>query len=77
MIGYATITFSFDPDGEFILKLTVCITDMRIQNLFAMDFCQKQVSGINLNLAGIEIKNPPKLVCYGSFQQNKFYPHLL
>ena len=41
-----------------------------------MDFCQKQVSGIHFDLPGIEIKNPPKSICYGSFHQNKSNPHL-
>ena len=56
MIGYATITFSYDPDGQFIFPLTVWITEMRTQNLLGMDFCQKQVSGIHFDLPGIEIK---------------------
>ena len=29
MIGYATITFSCDPDGQFIFPLAVWITEMR------------------------------------------------
>ena len=57
-IGYATITFSYDPDGQFIFPLTVWNTEMRAQNLFEMDFCQKQVSGVQFDLPGIEIKNP-------------------
>ena len=76
MIGHATITFSYDPDGQFIFPLTVWITEMRTQNLLGMDFCQKQVSGIHFDLPGVEIKNPPKSICYGSFHQNKSYPHL-
>ena len=76
MIGYATITFSYDPDGQFIFPLTVWIREMRTQNLLGMDFCQKQVSGIHFDLPGIEIKKPPKSTCYGSFDQNKSYPHL-
>ena len=76
MVGYATITFSYDPDGQFIFPLTVWITDMRTQNLRGMDFCQKQISGNHSDLPGIEIKNPPKSICYGSFHQNKSYPHL-
>ena len=48
---------------------------MRTQNLLEMDFCQKQVSGVHINLPGIEIKNPRKSICYGSFHQNKPYPH--
>ena len=77
MIGYATITFSYDPDGHFIFPLTVWITELMTQNLLGMDFCQKQVSGILLDPPGIEIKDPPKLMCYGSFHQNKSYSHLL
>ena len=49
---------------------------MRTQNLLGMDFCQRQVSGIHFDLPGIEIQNPPKSICYGSFHQNKSHPHL-
>ena len=76
MIGFATITFSSDPDGQFIFPLTVWITEMRTQNFLGMDLCQKQVSGIRFDLTGIEIKNSPESICYGSFHQNKSYPHL-
>ena len=76
MIGYAIIAFSYDPAGQCIFPLTVCITEMRTQNLLEMDFCQKQVSGIHFDLPGIEIKNPPKSIGYGSLHQNKSYPHL-
>ena len=55
--------------------LTVWITEMT-QNLLDMDFCQKQVSEIHFDLPGIEIKDPPKSICYGSFHQNKSSPHL-
>ena len=75
MIGSATITFGYDPDGQLIFSLTVWITEMRTQNLFGMDFCQKQVSGIHFDLPGIELNNTPKAICYGSFHQNKPYPH--
>ena len=75
-ISYAIITFSYDPDGQFIFPLTVWITGMRIQNLLGMDFRQKQVSGILFDLPGIELKNPVKSICYGNFHQNKLYPHL-
>ena len=77
MIGYAMITFSYDPDGQFIFPLTVWITEIRTQNLLGMDFCQRNVSGVRFDLPGIETKNPPKSICYGSFHQNKSYPHLL
>ena len=76
MIGYATITISYDPDGQFTFLLTKLIAEMRTQNLLGMDFCQKQVSGIQFDLPGLEITNPPKSICYGSFHQNKPYPHL-
>ena len=76
MIGYANLTFSYDPDRQFIFPLTVWITEMGTQNLLGMDFCQKQVSGIYSDLPGIEIKNPPKSICYGSFHQNNSYPLL-
>ena len=34
MIGYATTTFSYDPDGQFIFPLTVWITEMRTRTFF-------------------------------------------
>ena len=77
MIGYATITFSYDTDGQLISPVTVWITEMRTHNLLGMELCRKQVSGIHFDLHGIEIKNPPKSVCYGSFHQKKSYPYLL
>ena len=49
---------------------------MRTQNILGMDFCQQKVSGIPFDLPGIEIKIPPKSICYGSFHQKKSYPHL-
>ena len=76
MIGYATITFSYDSDGQFIFSPTLWITKMRTQNLLGMDFCKKQVSEIHCDLPGNEIKKPPKSICYGSFPQNISYPHL-
>ena len=47
-----------------------------IRNLLGMDFCQNQVSGFHFDLPRIEIKNPPKSICYGSFHQKKSYLHL-
>ena len=76
MVGYATITFCYNLDGQFVFHLTVWITEMKIQNLLGMDFCQKQVSGIHFDLPGIELKNPPISFCYGCFHQNKNYPQL-
>ena len=67
MTGYATVTFSYDPDGQIDFPLTVWITEMRTQNLLGMDFCQKQVSGIDFDLPGIEKKNPPKSICTAVF----------
>ena len=77
MIGFATLTFSYDPDGQFSFPLTVWITEMKTQNLLGMDFCQKQVSGIHFDLPGIELKEPSNTVCYGSLHQNKSYPFIL
>ena len=73
MIGFATLTFSYDPDGNFFFPLTVWITKMTTQNLLGLDFCQKQVSGIHFDLPGIELKEPPNTVCCGSLHQNKSY----
>ena len=74
MIGFATLTFSYDPDGHFSFPLTVWITKMKIWELLGMDFCQKQVSGIHFELPGTALKEPPNTVCYGSLHQNKSYP---
>ena len=38
MIGFATLTFSYDPDGQFSFPLTVWITEMKTQNLLGMEF---------------------------------------
>ena len=76
MIGFATLTFSYDPDGQFSFPLTVWITEMKNQNLLGMDFCQKQVSRIHFNLPGIALKEPPNTVCYRSLHQNISYPFI-
>ena len=57
--------------------LSLWITEMKTQNLLGIDFCQKQVSGIHFDLPGIELKEPPNTVCYGSLHQNKSYPVIL
>ena len=76
MIGLATLTFSYDTDGQFTFPLTVWITEMKTQNLLGMDFCQKQVSGIHFELPGIVRKEQPNTLCYGSLHQNKSYPFI-
>ena len=76
LIGFATIKISYDPDGQFSLPLTVWITEMKTQNLLGIDFRQKQVSGIDFDLPGNELKEPPDTVCYGSLHQNKSYPFI-
>ena len=76
MIGYATIDFSYDPNGEYSFSLTVWITEMKTQNLLVMDFCQSQTSGIHFDLPGIELRQPQKTSCYGSLHQNKTFPYV-
>ena len=49
MIAFATLTFSYDPDGQFSFSLTVWITEMKTQNLLGLDFCHRQVSGIHFD----------------------------
>ena len=75
MIGYATIEFSYDPNGEYSFPITVWITEMKTQNLFGMDLCQNQASGIHFDLPGIELRQPPETFCYGSLHQNKTIPY--
>ena len=76
MIGFAILTISYDPDGQFSFPLMVWSTEIKTQNLLGKDFCQKQVSGIHFDLPGIELKEPPNTVCYGSLHQNKSYPFI-
>ena len=63
MIGFVTLTFSYEPDGQFSFPLTVWITGMETQNLLTMDFCQKQVYGIHCDLPATELKEPSNTVC--------------
>ena len=76
MIGFATLTISCDPAGQFSFLLAVWITEIKTQKLLGMDFCQKQVSGIHFDLPGNELKEPPNTVCYRSPHQNKTYPFI-
>ena len=76
MIGYATIELNYDTNGEYSYPLIVWITEMKTENLLGMDFCQNQVSGINFNLYGIELRQPPKTFCYKSLHQNKTFIHV-
>ena len=76
MIGYATIEFSYDPNGDYSFPLTVWITEMRAQTLLGMDFCQNQTSRIHFGLPGIELRQPPKTFCYGSLHQKKTFPYV-
>ena len=76
MIGYATIEFIYDPNGEYSFPLTVWITEMRTQNILGMDFCQNQASGIHFDLLGIELQQIPKAFCYGNLHQNKTFPYV-
>ena len=76
IIGYATKEFSYDPNGEYSFHLIVWITEMRTQNLFGMDVCQNQASGIHFDLPGIELLQPPKTFCYGNLHKNKTFPYV-
>ena len=42
MVRYASITFCYDPDGQFVFPLTVWITEMKTQNLLGMDFTKNK-----------------------------------
>ena len=76
MIGFATLTFSYDPDGQFSFPLTVWIVEMKNQNLLGMEFCQKRVYGIHFDSPAIELKEPPNTVFFGSLHQNNTYPFI-
>ena len=49
---------------------------MTTQNLPGMDFCQNQASGIQFDLPGIELRQPPKTFCYGNLLQNKTFSYV-
>ena len=53
MISFATLIFSYDPDGQ----ITVWITEKKAQKLLGMDFCQKQVSGIHFFYLELSLKS--------------------
>ena len=77
MICYATIKFSYDPDGEHSFPLTVCITETETENLLGMDFCQDRVSGSQFHLPSNEVQHPPKtFFCCGSLHQNRNFPYV-
>ena len=76
MIGYAAIEFNDNPNGDFSFPLTVWITEIRTQNLFGMDFCRNQGSGIQFDLPGIELRQPRKTFCCGSLHQNSTFPYV-
>ena len=73
MIGYATIEFSYDPNGKNSFPLTVWITEMKTQNLLLMDSCQNQASGIHFDLPGFELRQPQKLFVMEVFTRTKFF----
>ena len=75
MVGHATITFCYDPDGHFVFPLTVWITELETQNPW-IGLLPKTSIWVPLWLAGTELKNPPNSLFYGCFHQNNFYPHL-
>ena len=49
---------------------------MKTQNLFGIEFCENQASGIHFALPGIELRQTPKSFCYGSLDQNKTFPYV-
>ena len=75
-LGYATLGFSYDPNREYSFPLTVRITEMKTQNLLGMDFCQNQAPGTHFDSSGIELRQPPKTLFYGSVHQNKTFPYV-
>ena len=76
MIGYASIEFSYDANGECSFPLNVWATEMKTWNFLKMDFCQNQTSWIHFDLPRIELRQPPKTFCYGSLHQNKTFPYV-
>ena len=73
MIGYATIVFSYEHNGEYSFPLTVKFNKTKTQNLLRMEFCLIQTSENHFNLPGIELRQTPKIFCYGSPQRNKSF----
>ena len=71
MVGYTTITFSFNHDGHYIFPLNLFISELTTQNLLGLFFWRQHVSGIHFHMTEIEIKKLPKFICFGSSHQNK------
>ena len=42
MIGFATMTFNYNLDGQFSFPLTLWITEMKTQNRLGMEVCQNK-----------------------------------
>ena len=86
MIGHATITFSYDPDGQFIIPLAVWITEMRTQYILAWTlaknwFLQFILICLGLNLRILQsqfvmavfTKTIPILIYHKSWQLEPLY----
>ena len=67
MIGFATLTFSYDPDGQSSFPSTVWITEMKTQNLQGMDFCQNKYGAFTLIYRELNLKSHQILCVLGAF----------
>ena len=74
MIGLATLTFSYDPDGQFTFPLTVWITEMKTQNLLGMDFCQIRYLASILSYLASNSKNHQILCVMEAFTRTNCFP---
>ena len=61
MIGYATIEFSYDPNGYYSFPLTVWITEMKTQNLLGWTSVRIRLPGFTLIYLALSYGNLQKL----------------
>ena len=74
MIGYTTLSFSFDSDGEHQFELRKWITEAQTLNLLKIDFCRQYVSKLLFEIPAIELKKTADAICYGNMCSTKLYP---
>ena len=74
MIGYTTLSSSFDSDGERQFQLQIWITESQTSNKLGIEFSWQYVSKLRSKSAVIELKNTANAICYGNLCCTKHYP---
>ena len=76
MLGYTTLSFSFDSDGQHCFQLQLWITETKAANLLDIEFCRKYTSKLHFDIPALELKDTPYTICYGSLCATKPYSYL-